>query len=907
MNWIKQLFSRKRLYGDLSAEIQEHLAEKVDELVAGGMSREQATFAAKREFGNVLLVEERSREVWQWPALENFFMDVRFGLRQLRKNPGFTAVAVVTLALGIGANTAIFTLINAVLLQSLPVKDPGQLVLFYDGVSTGTNRTDMGIPNDIYSYPAWEYFRDHNESFESLCAFRQELDRLTMHMGGSSETPGQEQVRGHLVSGSYFTVLGVQAAAGRLLTPQDDMPTASPGAVISFDFWRRRFNLDRSVIGKTVDLSGTVFTIVGVTPREFFGERVGTPPDFWLPLSRQPQVIQRESWLASQEVYWLNLMGRLKPGVTTEHAQANLNTQLHQYYTAQAGSRITPERQRQIQSARIQLKPGARGISIVRFVYSEPLHVLMAVVALVLLIACANVATLMLARASTRRHELFVRLALGAGRSRLVRQLLTESVLLALIGAVAGAVLACWGVHLLVAMLPLAAVVKVKPDLLVLGFTMAVTVLAGVLFGLIPALRSSKTGLAGGAAVRSSASSGGSTFKPAYTLVVLQVALSSVLLVGAALLTHSLLDLEHQDLGFNAENVLLVDTGFRLARVPPAELLPLYRQIQERLNSLSGVTSASMTRFSPISGGSSNSNFSLEGYAPSPDKVMIVFGLPVGPRFFETLGVPLLLGRPIGLQDIPASPLVAVVNQTFVQEYLPNQNPIGRRMRLGRPFKAPGAEIIGVVADSKYYNLREKPKPMAFFSLWQAAADKDQDAYAGELMIRTSRNPSGAIAEVRRVLSETDSRVPILGVQTLHDQIYESLHQERMITKSCSFFGLLALLLACIGLYGTMAYSVARRTNEIGIRMALGAQCSQVLWMFLWDSVGLVFLGLTFGLPLAIGATHWIKSFLFGLPAIDWVAIGGTIVVMVVVSAIAAYLPARRATKVDPMVALRYE
>jgi predicted permease len=606
-------------------------------------------------------------------------------------------------------------------------------------------------------------------------------------------------------------------------------------------------------------------------------------------------------------LYWLNLMGRLKPGVTAEIAQANLNTQLHQYYTAQAGSRITPERQRQIQSAHIQLKPGARGISVLRFAYSEPLHVLMAVVALVLLIACANVATLMLARASARRQELFVRLALGARRSRLVRQLLTESVLLALFGALAGAVLAGWGVHLLVAMLPLASVVEVKPDLLVLGFTLAVSVLTGVLFGLMPALRSSKMGLTGGAAARSSASSGGSTFKPAYTLVVLQVALSSVLLVGAALLTHSLLDLERQDLGFNSENVLLVSTGFRLAGVPPAELLPLYRQIQERLNSLPGATSASMARFSPISGGISSNNFSLAGYEPPAEKAMNVYKLEVGPGFFETLGVPLLLGHPFGPQDTPASPFVAVVNETFVQEYLPNQNPIGRRMSIGSPFKAPGAEIIGVVADSKYYNLREKPKPMAFFSLWQAGADKHLDAYAGELMIRTSRDPSGAIAEVRRVLIETDSRLPILGAQTLHDQIYESLNQERMITKSCSFFGLLALVLACIGLYGTMAYSVARRTNEIGIRMALGAQRSRVLWLFLRDSVALVALGLTLGLPLAMSTTRWIKSLLFGLPPVDWLAFGGTLVLMVAVSGLASYLPARRATKVDPMVALRYE
>jgi predicted permease len=485
--------------------------------------------------------------------------------------------------------------------------------------------------------------------------------------------------------------------------------------------------------------------------------------------------------------------------------------------------------------------------------------------------------------------------------------LLTESILLALFGAVAGTALAWLGVHLLIATLPLASIVKATPDLQVLTFTLAVSVLAGVLFGLIPAVRSSKLGLAGGPSATLAGSLGRSTLKPTYTLVALQVALSSVLLVGAALLTHSLLDLEHQDLGFKSDNVLLVRTGFQFAGVPPAQLLPLYRQTQARMNALPGVTDASMARFSPISGNISSNNFSLEGYEPPGGKDIDVYELPVGPGFFETLGIPLLLGRPIGTQDTPTSPLVAVVNQTFAHEYLPGQNPLGHRISTGAPFKAPGAEIIGVVADSKYYNLREEPKPMAFFALWQAGVDKHVDPNAGVLIIRTSRDPSGVIAEVRRALTEIDSGLPIEGVQTLHEQILGSIDQERMVTRCSSFFGLLALLLACAGLYGTMTYFVARKTKEIGIRMALGAPRSRILWLFLRDSVALVVLGLAVGLPLAMGATHWIRSLLYGLPAIDWLAIAGTIGVMVVVSAIAAYLPARRATKVDPMVALRHE
>jgi predicted permease len=596
-------------------------------------------------------------------------------------------------------------------------------------------------------------------------------------------------------------------------------------------------------------------------------------------------------------------MGRLKPGVTLRGAQAVLNTQLHQFYTAQAGAQLSPERRREFQQAHIDLKPGVRGISWMRLEYSEPLHVLMAIVALVLLIACANVATLLLARRSARRQELFVRLALGASRARLIRQLLTESVLLALLGGAAGMAFAWGSVKTLAAAVKVNSAVNVRPDLLVLGFTLGISILTGIVFGLVPALRSRDMEWKLGSAVRVP-EFGMSRFNPAHALVVLQVSLSSVLLVGAGLLTHSLVALEHQDLGFNRDNVLLVRTDPRLAGYQPAELFALYRQMQDRLNALPGVLSASIARYSPLSGSSSSSNLSIEGYIPPADQDMDVYGVEVGPQFFETLGTPLLLGRPIGPRDTPASPAVAVVSESFVRNFFPNQNPIGRHFCLGAPFKAPGFEIIGVAADSKYYKMSEKPKPMAYFSAWQSGG---REEYVGQLLLRTSGDPSGATAEVRQALHDIDARLPILDVTTLRARAYASLRQERMITTFCSFFGLLALLLASIGLYGTMAYSVVRRTNEIGIRMALGAQRPQVLWMVLRESVVLVILGLTVGLPLALAGTRWIKSFLFGVPAMDPVGIGAAVILMAVVSTFAGYLPARRATKVDPMTALRHE
>jgi len=809
---------------------------------------------------------------------------------------------VISLGLGVGANTAIFTLINAVMLQNLPVQDPGRLVLFYDGINDGVYSGD-GFPGDIFSYASWEYFRDHNESFQGLCAFRQSSDRLVMHLVGSTDSGPKEQAEGHLVSGSYFQVLGVWAAAGRMLTPEDDALAAPPVTVISYKFWHDRLHLERSAIGKVAVLNGTAFTIVGVAEREFFGERVQRPPDFWLPLTRQAEVLQRESWLAKRDVYWLNLMGRLKPGVTMQRAQATLNTQLHQFYAAQAGAHLSPKQQRRIHEAHVELKPGGRGISWLRVFYSEPLHVLMAVVALVLLIACANVATLVLARASARQQELFARLALGASRSRLIRQLLTESVLLALFGGVAGVAFAWGSVKFLASMVGVSSVVKVTPDVLVLCFTLGVSILTGISFGLVPALRFSAMGWKLGSAVRSP-DFGMSRFNPAHALVVLQVALSSVLLIEAGLFTHSLLGLEHQDLGFSRDNLLLVRTDPRLAGYQPTELYALYRQFQDRLNVLPGVLSASIARYSPLSGNSSSSNFSIEGYIPPTGKELTVFSVEVGPQFFETLRIPLMLGRPIGPRDTPGAPEVAVVSESFVREFLPNQNPIGRHFCLGAPFKAPGAEIVGVAADSKYYKMSEKPKPMAFFSLWQEGG---RDAYAGQLLVRTAGDPSGAANAVRRAIHEIDSRLPILDVTTLREQAYESLRQERMITRLCSFFGLLALLLASVGLCVTMSYSVVRRTNEIGIRMALGAQHPLLLWMILRESVVLVTVGLAFGLPLAMGATRWIKSFLFGVPPVDPAGIGAAVFLLAAVSTLAGFLPARRATKVDPMTALRHE
>jgi predicted permease len=877
---LLNFFRKKRLDADIREELDFH------------RSRTSGTF------GNVTLIQDQVRDASTLVWLETLVQDVRYGVRQLRKAPVLVATAVLSLALGIGSNTAIFTLINAVMLQSLPVRDPGSLVLFYDGIDSGVY-SGSDFRSDYFSYPSWQYLSAHNDAFQDLCAFRQASDGAVMHVSGS----GDERARVHLVSGSYFQVLGVNAAAGRILRPEDDAINAPPAAVLSYRFWQRRFQGSNSVLGEAVVLNGTSFTVVGVAAPEFFGERVETPPDFWLPLSFQAQVLQRESWLAARDVYWLNLLGRLKPGMSIQGAEATVNSHLRQFYAQQAGTHPSAAVVRKLQSVHVRLKPGGSGISGLRYRYSQPLHLLMAVAGVVLLIACANIATLLLARASARRQEFSARLALGASSLRLMRQVLTESMLLSIVGGLAGIAFAWWSVKGLILLLHVNSVVKVRPDPVVLAFTVAISLLTGLLFGIIPALRFSRIEPRPGTAGRS-AEFRNSGSASARGLIVLQVALSFVLLLGAGLLARSLAALKFQHVGFERKNILIVHIDPHMAGYQKGELFPLYREIEDRLNRIPGVIAASMARYTPESGSSSSGNFAIENYAATAGTTMGLYRVEVGPRFFETLGIPVLLGRAIGPRDTPASPSVAVVNESFVTRYLPNQNPLGRRISLGSPFKAPGVEIVGVVADSKYYDLRDEAKPMAFLAAWQLQGDS---VYTGDLLLRTVGDASGIVSQVRRTLNGISNKLPVLSVTTLDHQVDESLSQQKLMASLCGGFGVAALLLAAIGIYGTLAYAVARRTTEIGIRMAVGAQRRTVLWMVLRESVVLTAAGFALGLPLALEAVHSIRSFLFGVPAADPLTIGGAVLLIAVASLAAGTLPALRAAKMDPMRALRHE
>ncbi len=845
--------------------------------------------------GNITALEDEMRDASTLLWLATVLQDLRYGIRQLRRAPVLVATAVLSLALGIGANTAIFTLINAVLFQYLPVRDPGKLVLFNDSIRTGTYSGD-NIQADEFSFGFYQYLKKQNNLFEDLCAFRQGSDRVVMHVAGSSDSKIWERARVHLVSGNYFQVLGVRAAAGRLLLPSDDLPAASPTAVLSFAFWRDRFRLQTSILGQTVVLNGTAFTIVGVAAPEFFGERIEAAPEFWLPLATQPQVLRRESFLTAKDVFWLNLLGRLKPSVSSASAEASVNLKLHGYYLDQAGSSPSREARRKIEDVHVRLKPGGGGISGLRLLYSRPLHLLMAVVALVLLIACANVAALLLARASVRRPEFLARLALGASRNRLLRQVLTESILLSFIAGVFGAAFAWWSVRLLVLFLHVNASVKVKPDPVVLLFGFALCLISGLLFGAIPAFKFSRgEAYFGRGFLKKSGPVSG-----AEALIILQIALSLSLAVGSGLLARSLVALENQNLGFQRSQVLVIRTDASLAGYEPNQFFELYRDLGERLLRIPRVTSASIARFTPLNGTSSSGNFSLQGYDVPSGERLSVHDLPVGPHFFDTVGIPVLLGRSIDERDTPSAPRVAVVNQSFVRQYLPHENPIGRRMRLGSPFKPPGAEIVGVVGNARFYDLHEEAPPMVFFSLWQVPTPTIEAA------LRSTAELSQIAAAARGVFKQINSRLPIETL-TLSSQVEHTLDQQKMITTLCSIFGAVSLLLACIGVYGTFAYSVAGRTREIGIRMAIGAQQRSITLLVLRHAIVLTVCGLVLGLPLALGGTHLLTSFLYGVKWTDPLGITAAAMLIIVTVLIASYLPARRAGRVDPSRALRLE
>jgi putative ABC transport system permease protein len=827
-----------------------------------------------------------------------FIQDMKYSLRTLVRNPGFTAVAVLTLALGIGANTAIFSLIDAVLLKTLPVNHPERLALL--------RWESQHHMTDYLPYPTFEQLRGGSQVFDGMFAF--------CNLGLATSVDGRPgMARGQLVSGSYFSVLGVQAIAGRTFNSDEDrVPGGDPIAVISYGYWKRQFGLDPAAVGKSITLNGQPFTIIGVTAPGFEGISVGDARDIWIPMMMQAQVMDGRSLLNDPKGWFFRIMARRKPGVSVEQATASLNVVYQQIARQEIGAQTNPQLERELASEKIELLPASKGLSDLRERFSQPLLVLMALVGLVLLIACANVASLLLARASARQKEIAVRAALGAGRVRIIRQLLTESSLLAALGGLAGLLVAHYGDDLLLA-LPLnngrPLVITLRPDATMLVFTACVALMAAVLFGsapawnaarvdLIAALNSNTRGVVTGAGDQRS------RWGLRKLIVIGEVALSLLLLAGAGMLVHSLLKLREVNPGFNQDRVLLMGIDPTLVGYRGNRLLNFYKQLTDAISTVPGVRSASLSALPPMSRGQWRTGVFVQGHLPGANEDTTTAWNLIGPKFFRTLEIPLLQGRDFTARDDATAPRVAIINEAMARFYFGNDSAMGKRLSFTSP-QAGEIEIIGVAADTKYGSLRERTPHMLYLPYLQPPSGSLE--FDVVLEIRTAGSPSNLVGPVRETIRGVESGVPIMGFTSLTEEVNNSLSQERVVAQLSSFFGLLALILASVGLYGVMTYTVARRTGEIGIRMALGARGPQVLWLVLRESLGLVAMGVGIGIPLVFAFSRLISSQLYGITKGDPLTICAAIAVQASIAVIASYIPARRATKVDPMVALRYE
>ena len=852
--------------------------------------------------------------------MANLWQDLRFALRILAKNPGFTLIAVLTLALGIGANTAIFSVLDSVLLRSLPVSHPEQLVVLSDPDEHGSSFGSEGGDRSLLAYSEFEYFRDHNEIFSDIFTADSQLPEREVTIPDSSFKTGaqKESARIRLVSGDYFATLGVTPAAGTFFTRDVDRARGgSPIAVLSYAFWRRRFGLDPLALGKTIQIRQTSFQIVGVTPPGFFGETVGAFPDLWIPMMMQDSIYPgRDLLTPSKDLTnmhtWLQVMARLKPGVTPEQGKASINVVFKGLLESKVGVSISAEERRHSLDQRINLQRAARGSSVLREHFGEPLKILMAMVGFVLLIACANVANLLLARGAARQREFALRIAMGAGRARLIRQLLTEGLLIAVTGAAAGLLLAQWTDALLLRMVsgassgPPSIHLELQPDARVLGFTVGVALLTAILFALIPSLNSTRldlTPVLKSTPTGTSSESSHRRFPAGKILVVTQIAVSVILLVSAGLLVRSLSRLGQVNLGYNRENLLIfrVDAapgGYKGGAIPRFQL-----DLLRRISAIPGLRGATVSKDGLFSGSESADPIAVEGYTPKPDEEMHSRMDHVGPGYFSTLGIPILMGREIEAQDAPGGIRAAVINQTFAHRFFPNTNPIGKQVRDTYSGNPAEMVVVGVAADAKYNDLREKALPRIYAPLANPMWENPAAFYE----IRTYADPQAVTAALRQVVQEADPTLPPIKVHTMSGLVVDSLQTDRFIEQLAGAFSLLALLLAAIGLYGLMAYTVSRRTRDIGIRLALGAEPGNVLWRVLRETLALVLIGITIGVPFALGGTYLMRSMLFGLGFADPVAILLAAALLTIVAAFAGFLPAWRASHVDPMVALRYE
>lgn len=914
MSWIATIASicrrwvhDRQIERDLDAEIRSYFEIVTERLMAGGSSREEAIRLARIELEGPEQVKEKVRQARMGFTIETTARDIRYACRALRRNPGFTAVAVLTLGLGIGANCAIFSLINAVMLRALPVQHPEQLMLLTDPRESGIamETTEHGIRRNL-SYREFRELQLHNTVFSGLFAAQNSVSDVDVSPEGGSDS---QTLRAHvqLVSGEFFQVLGVKPTIGRVFTPEEDrVPGANSVAVISYGYWQRMFAANPSIVGTVIRVGAGAFRIVGVAPPGFKGILVGSDADFWFPLTMQQQVLPGRNYLEPIDTLWLQVMGRLAPGVSPKTAEAGINVTFQHALRVWSAS-LPTERERSLMlEEKIQLRPGNRGASALRGEFADPLIVLMVIVGAVLLIACANIANLMLARATGRQREIGTRLALGAARGRLIRQLLTESLLVAVLGGAMGILLSIAGTHLLLALvskgfdnLDLA----IPRDYRVLAFTAAISLLTLLLFGLAPAIRGTRLDVNRTLAANARGAIGSrADVRSGRLLVIAQVAISLVLLFGATLFVRSLRNLLAQALGYDREHLLMVKLDPAAAGYKGAAAIALYERIREQFAALPGVRGVTLSN-TGLFGGDSGDHLSIEGSpVKDPDQLDSQW-TEIGADYFRTLGIRLLRGREISESDAVEGKQFCVVNELFVHKFFPGMDAIGRHVTDMYPTTRETFEIIGVVADSKEHLPNEKMYPRFYSNIAHPIGTVRSVAY----LLRTGRNPAALASAVRESLRKLDRNLTILSLRTVDQQIDRLLITQRVVADLAGFFAFLALFMAAIGLYGVMSYSMTRRTNEIGIRMALGASASGVRRMVLAETLWMVAIGITVGLPCAFAATRLISSSLYGLGSMDLFSIAAAIGVVLLSGVLAGYVPAYRASRTDPMRSLRHD
>jgi predicted permease len=904
---LKWLFGRRRKEDELREELQFHLDEEANAV---------GPDAARRELGNITLLREDTRSAWGWTLVEQFAQDLRYAFRTMGANKLFSFLAILSLALGIGANTAIYSFMDAILLRSLPVSDPESLVVlnwhakqFRWGSSvihsvSGYSWDDpkSGTTSGIFPYPAFELIQKNDSIFSTVFAYHPVHD-LNLTFKGQVGL-----AHGEYVSGDYFRGLAVNPAAGRLIIPDDDRAGAPPVAVISFALSQRRFGGPSNAPGQTILINNLPFVVTGVTPPGFFGVDPAAAPDVYFPMhadlwfESSDDFDARGAEYLDRNYYWIEVMGRLRPGVSLAQAQAALAPAFQNWVTITAS---TDAERANLPS--LTIKPGAGGLDSLRRKYSQPLYVLMTLVGLILAIACANVANLLLARAAARRREIALRLSVGAGRFRVVRQLLTESVLLASLGGLLGVVFAIWGIRFLTLLLANGNdhfTLHAELNWRVLCVALALSLLTGVLFGLAPAMQSTRVDVISAMKeTRAGQPIGRRCFwrvSLSHTLIVGQIAVSLLMLIAAGLFVRTLSNLQSIELGFNRDNLLLFQMDARKAGHKAPEITTFYGDLLNRFRSIPGVHEASLSNQSLITAGY-GLGLMIHGKAAADANRLLV----VGPEFLGTMQIPIVAGRDFNERDQPDSPPVAVVSEYFAKINFGDENPIGQHVMLWpRPGRPPRDwEIVGLVKNTRYGGLKDKARPVMYIPYNQGYPEPGQMVYE----LRTAGNPLVYVNAVREIVRQADSRVPLFDVKTQTAEIDETIYQEIVFAELCTAFAILALIIACVGLYGTVSYNVARRTGEIGIRMALGAQRRNVVRMILTRVLLLAAVGLAIGIPAALGMSKLVASFLYGMKPNDPLAITAAVAILFAAAILAGYAPARRASRIDPMVALRHE